>query len=499
MEGSAADSRQVHIWEQKILQIKNPKNSCYVIAVINLLFSCPHVVNFLKVCEIKQGKGRVIQELRTLLSLQPGNIGSVEKLRGLMSIKFRGSQQQDAAEFMQDLLEHISQEVTTIYKAHFKKLFYTITKEERNCVLAHRNECPIKYSNQTHSILAVPVLNSNTLHKSMSMFLGHEVTETIEARCGYMDCQSKEAELFTKFENLPTALIIQLKRTVPNPRCQTQLMKLNNPITIPLQYKPWSTGPCYILTGAIQQKGNETTSGHYISLTWNKEQRLFTLADDDLPLMNKTQEDANEYLERSYMFMYACQEGEEEVSSTPQSITDDALSSPQQKKCKKEKGEDGFSESDLLLIELKHIQEQRDKLQSIKPNQRTKEQKASLKTLQNKVGILKKKLNDNKGLMEKLSSLFKPKITQDEVRAADRAQKAMEEARAADRAWKATQEGRAATREIMAIEQAKAATREIMATEQAKAATRERMATEKAKAADRDQKATEEARAADRA
>ena len=38
-----------------------------------------------------------------------------------MSVQFRGTEHQDAAEFMQDLLEHITQEVTARDEALLKK------------------------------------------------------------------------------------------------------------------------------------------------------------------------------------------------------------------------------------------------------------------------------------------------------------------------------------------------------------------------------------------
>ena len=221
----------------------------------------------------------------------------------------------------------------------------TKTIQERNCILAYRNNCPIKTTSETHTILALPVLNSRNLQQSMSLFLGQGVGETIKVRCGHTGCQRNEAEISTTIQNLPLALIIQLKRTVPNPRCQTQMMKLNNKIDIPIIYKPKSTGPSYILTGALQQKGKEAGSGHYVSFTWNIKHKYFTLADDDHNLMTQSFERANHSLKGSYMFIYTCQEGEEEANS----MTDDALSSPEKKKSRKEEfaeDEEEFSEDD---------------------------------------------------------------------------------------------------------------------------------------------------------
>ena len=96
----------------------------------------------------------------------------------------------------------------------------------------------------------------------MAMFLGQGVTEIIEVTCGHGDCQSNESKMSSTFQNLPHALIIQLNRTVPNPRCQTEIMKLTNQIDIPIEYRPKSTGPLYILTGALQQICEEATPGH---------------------------------------------------------------------------------------------------------------------------------------------------------------------------------------------------------------------------------------------
>ena len=59
---------------QKVVRIVNLRNSCYGIAVVNLLLSSEPFVAFLELCQVKPGKGDLVKELRDLLKLHPDQV-----------------------------------------------------------------------------------------------------------------------------------------------------------------------------------------------------------------------------------------------------------------------------------------------------------------------------------------------------------------------------------------------------------------------------------------
>ena len=60
---------------QRILRLENPRNSCYAIATVNLLLSCPPFIDWLELCVLRPREGTLVRELRSLLRLQPGQVG----------------------------------------------------------------------------------------------------------------------------------------------------------------------------------------------------------------------------------------------------------------------------------------------------------------------------------------------------------------------------------------------------------------------------------------
>ena len=83
---------------------------CYAIGSINILFSSPSVVTFIKNCyNNNPNRSQIIQELYGLLMLENEDIGSIEELIRIISrnhsTNFTRPRQQDAAEFMGALLK----------------------------------------------------------------------------------------------------------------------------------------------------------------------------------------------------------------------------------------------------------------------------------------------------------------------------------------------------------------------------------------------------------
>merc|ERR1712215_40791 len=111
--------------------------------------------------------------------------------------------------------------------------------------------------------------------------------------------------------------------------------------------------------------------------------------------------DVSHDIKCSYMFIYNPEEFVQEAISMITEMTIDNPTSPLRKKNRQEE----YLESDdepvideackKLIREYRNIEEQKDKLQSIKPNLRTDEEKAQMNSLKQKLSRLKKKLITN--------------------------------------------------------------------------------------------------------
>ena len=60
--------------EQVVVRLSNPKNSCYANVGLNLILSVPPLVKFLRHCELRDGSGALVRELRRLMLLFPDQV-----------------------------------------------------------------------------------------------------------------------------------------------------------------------------------------------------------------------------------------------------------------------------------------------------------------------------------------------------------------------------------------------------------------------------------------
>ena len=158
-------------------------------------------------------------------------------------------------------------------------------------------------------LLELPLQQSRSLQQCMAMFLGQTEEQTIPRTCGVGACQSNEATLYSKLGNMPEVLILQLMRSVPNPRAgrpmEPEVIKLGHAITVPVHYQPKARGPVYHLTGALNQLSEGADSGHYVSILRDVSTGTFIFSDDDLPPVEMTSRQVDYALGRSYMFIYS--------------------------------------------------------------------------------------------------------------------------------------------------------------------------------------------------
>ena len=118
------------ISQQKVVRLYNPGTWLYAIGSINILFSSPCVVTFIKNCyNNNPNRSLIIQELYRLLMLENEEIGSIKEISKIISrnhsTDFTRHRQQDAAEFMTRLLDCLYNSVLESEKQLFTMLFKT--------------------------------------------------------------------------------------------------------------------------------------------------------------------------------------------------------------------------------------------------------------------------------------------------------------------------------------------------------------------------------------
>ena len=222
--------------------------------------------------------------------------------------------QQDPGEFLQAVLDRLESELQPAGRARLRQLLNTTVRQELACCDV-QGDCPDKTSYHNHpQLLALPMKeSSNSLEEAMGCFLGLGVQEIVQVQCGYHGCTSGEAEQSQFLHELPGGcLIIQLKRFGVRERARptdpAELYKLDRSIRVPVKYQPKSRGPVYVLTGALLHMGPGLTNGHYVSVTRDVYRGKILLADDDMPLVELLNEEAEYAITRAYMLMYVREE-----------------------------------------------------------------------------------------------------------------------------------------------------------------------------------------------
>ena len=98
------------------------------------------------------------------------------------------------------------------------------------------------------------------------------------------------------------------------------------------------SGDWYMLTGILQQKGEEATSGHYITFTRNilDKNVNFIISNDDAPQLIRPFHDVSHDIKCSYMFIYTPEEFVQEAISMITDTTIEDPTSPARKKNRQE-------------------------------------------------------------------------------------------------------------------------------------------------------------------
>ena len=184
--------------DQKVVRLQNPGTWCYANASINFLFSSPVFVNYIRNCFENPNRSPLIEHLHALLIQNNEDIGSIEAILKIVSrnndpnTDFRRQRQQDAAEFITTLLDHLKDTVQESEKRQFTMLFETQVENKRTCTLSNLNGCQtVNEIEIIPPIIALPIENCTSLEQSMTIDYGR--SEKIEVNCRNI-CESTSAE-----------------------------------------------------------------------------------------------------------------------------------------------------------------------------------------------------------------------------------------------------------------------------------------------------------------
>ena len=440
--------------DQKVVRLQNPGTWCYANASINFLFSSPVFVNYIRNCFKNPNRSPLIEQLHALLIQNNEDIGSIEAILKIVSrnndpnTDFRRQRQQDAAEFITTLLTHLYDTVQESEKRQFTMLFETQVENKRTCTLSNLNGC--QTVNEIEIIPPIITLPMNCTSLEQSMTIDYGRSEKIEVNCRNI-CESTSAEQTNNLKKMARVLIVQFKRTYFH---NGKIKKNGCPLDIPLRFQPMHSGDWYMLTGILQQKGEEATSGHYITFTRNilDKNVNFIISNDDAPQVIRPFQDVSHDIKCSYMFIYTPEESVQEAITM---ITDTTIEDPRSPARKKNRQEEE-QEEELTCEEEDFIQLVKDIeiITLIAPKERTEDQKKKLRNMKSKHKKLEKDFQHLDTLLKQKPKTAAEKKaayrqkqtaeTREKVRAANRARMAahraglddetMEEVRAANRA-----------------------------------------------------------------
>merc|ERR1711962_901746 len=175
---------------------------CYANASINFLFSSPVFVKFIRNCFENPNRSPLIEQLHALLIQNNEDIGSIEAILKIVSrnndpnTDFSRQRQQDAAEFITTLLDHLYDTVQESEKRQFTMLFETQVENKRTCTLSNLNGC--ETVNEIEIIPPIITLPMNCTSLEQSMTIDYGRSEKIEVNCrNTVNCRNMSAEQST--------------------------------------------------------------------------------------------------------------------------------------------------------------------------------------------------------------------------------------------------------------------------------------------------------------
>ena len=202
---------------------------------------------------------------------------------------FKGSNQQDAGEFIIYLLDILNDDL----KGQLNRIFQFKTKTTIKCKLKTCLTYSIKEEYNNYLITSINS-DSNDLDDCYRNFKVHEKLEGSEMyfceKCQAKRVASRRLEVIDWNKHL----IISLKRFENN---NGRLSKNNKEINIPIDWRH-----DYTIKGAVIHSGG-IGGGHYVYISRNIDNNTWTMCDDSSTYLIRSEQVQN-YLNRAYIFHY---------------------------------------------------------------------------------------------------------------------------------------------------------------------------------------------------
>jgi ubiquitin C-terminal hydrolase len=194
---------------QPTIGLSNPNNRCYINSVITALTQIPLILDYFE----QNNHDPIIAEIINIVSQWNSNATSIktDKLVYLLKKdivpKFDGNSQQDAIEFLEQLLEYFHNKTSPISEGNsfVNMLFDTMEASTTTCPKGHSSTSLNKIK-----VLHVEVKDETTLLDCLKSHFGNEKLESPKDCIGCAS-HSPDCHKEIKLKHLPPVLIISMK------------------------------------------------------------------------------------------------------------------------------------------------------------------------------------------------------------------------------------------------------------------------------------------------
>lgn len=265
-----------HVFNNKrvLVGLPNQGNTCYVASVLQIFLN--HETLFLFICSIKAKDETLLKELQLFIgSIQQSESTIVDDIQTLLKhidyyifsiMPLNHQSQNDAAEFMLHLINHIGYEMD---QKDQKAFFNLIQGSMINLV-----KCSAKHENCIISKFII--LTFNFKYPEQITIDVDELMNSVEDKETFANSKCSTCNITgdivkqTFIESLPSILIIQFTRFDQNQRKCLTSVSFNNSLMLGIADKLGHT-ELYLLKSAIIHIGETISTGHYITFTFNSE------------------------------------------------------------------------------------------------------------------------------------------------------------------------------------------------------------------------------------
>ena len=265
-----------------LLRFSNPprKNLCFSNVVASCLLNIPEIKNILlDHRKSHQNVKPITEELEKLSKSRNFSDASTQPLRSIVQLKcfesgqltkeFDNNLQHDSGEFMQSLFEHFWNEQIDVNDTLMENLFGGISQDILSCCCGNRVELAPQHLSQ---IIPIQIVGESVQNGFENIFK----TEKISWKCP--KCSSPTVNKRVWIVQEPATLILQLMRYSFDV-AKNEASKIEDPVACPKNLL-LSSGTSYSLHSVINHHGEETKSGHYNMILYDKNADNFVLLDD---------------------------------------------------------------------------------------------------------------------------------------------------------------------------------------------------------------------------